>query len=196
MRGVRAALLMTALGSTGPAFPGAAAAPVPTPRGGMIPAPVVMTADTARPATQFAGLFVQACMAFAGDAAGLRGWAAKTGLPALPDQVAAVLLHNAPGRAFDASPAGTKLALVSSDDGICAVVTDRAAQAAVTESLEAALTQAGVAFRLAIDRDDTRTRPLHFREYLATRTSRSWRILAATVNDPVGGQAMLTAAPE
>ena len=152
-------------------------------------------ANAAEP-DQLAGLFVQGCMAFAGNPTALRAWASTNGLTDLPDPVTKTFLHGASGQAFDASAPGIKLVLVSSDDGICSAVTDHATTQATTAALETALTLAGVAFRLAIDRDDTADKALHFREYLATREGRSWRILAATVHDPAGGQAMLTAAPE
>ncbi len=156
--------------------------------------PAIAAEPTA--ATQLAGLFVQACLRFAGNADALRAWAGQTGLPELPDAATRAFLHGAPGRSYDASAGGTKLVLASSDDGLCAAITDHATTDAVAAALEAALTQAGVAFRLAIDRDDTTAKAVHYREYLATRMGRSWRILAATVHDPAGGQAMLTAGPE
>ena len=152
------------------------------------------------PADQLAGLFIQGCMPFAGNPPALRAWAKTNGLPSLPDAATKAFLHGAPGQAFDASVPGAKLVLASSDDGLCSVVADKATSADVTQSLESGLKQAGAAFRLAIDRDDSTAKNLHYREYLATRAGRSWRILAATVNDTPGtiggGQAMLTAAPE
>ncbi len=148
------------------------------------------------PAAQLAGLFIQGCLPFAGDPAALRAWAARNTLPDLPAQATKAFLHGAPGRSFDASTPGTKLVLASSDDGICSAVTDHAPTGGVAQSLETGLTRANVAFRLAIDRDDTNAKALHYREYLATGNGRSWRILAATVHDPGGGQAMLTAAPK
>ena len=145
---------------------------------------------------QLVGLFMQGCMPFAGDVTALRAWAIGIRMPALSDTAGRVFLHGAPGRVFDASVPETKLVLVSPDDGLCSVVTDHAMAGTITRSLESGFRQAGVAFRLAIDRDDTAAKALHFREYLATRNGRGWRVLAATVNDPGGGQAMLTAAPE
>ena len=67
-------------------------------------------------------------------------------------------------------------------------VQERAAQA-----LERALGEAGVKFRLVIERDDKLNPKLHHREYLAAKSPRTWRLLAATVHEH--GQAMLTAAP-
>ena len=96
---------------------------------------------------------------------------------------------------FDATNAFGKFVVVSSDDGLCSCLTDTAVGSVVTQALEGALRQGGVAFRLAIERDETKMPDLHYREYLATRQGRAWRILAATVNDPKGGRAMLTAGP-
>ena len=160
--------------------------------------PFALPAHAAEPSPQdqLAGLFIQGCLPFAGNPAALRTWATANSLPSLPAPATKAFLHGAPGQAFDASAPGAKLVLASSDDGLCSAITDKAASAAVAQSLEAGLKQAGAAFRLAIDRDDTADKALHYREYLATRAGRSWRILVATVNDPAGGQAMLTAAPE
>lgn len=154
-----------------------------------------LAADPA-PQDQLAGLFIQGCLPFAGTPKALRAWAADNKLPALPDAATKAFLLNAPGQAFDATASDTKLVLASSDDGICSAIAEKATSADVTQALEAGLKQAGAEFRLAIDRDDTGDRGLHYREYLATRNGRSWRILAATVNDPAGGRAMLTGAPE
>jgi hypothetical protein len=145
---------------------------------------------------ELVGLFIQGCLPFAGNATALRAWAKGTGLPAVPDQARSAFLHGAPGQAFDGSTAEVKLALVSSDDGICAAVTDQATQQTVTDALEAGFRQAGLAFRLVIERDDARIGEIHDREYLVARDKRAWRILAATVKGDKGGEAMLTAAPE
>jgi hypothetical protein len=142
------------------------------------------------------GLFIQGCMPFAGNPAALRDWAARTGVPAVPEQARVAFLHGAPGQVFDGSTPDGKLVLVSSDDGICSVATDMAVQKAAADALEAAFRQAGVAFRLAIERDDRHIPNIHDREYLATKDGRGWRILLATVKDDKGGEAMLTAAPE
>ncbi len=147
-------------------------------------------------ATQLAGLFIQGCLPFAGAPAALRNWAHQFGLAELPEPARRIFLHGAPGTAFDASAQGDKLVLVSSDDGICSAVTNLAPGAAVATALEDDLRRTGVAFRLAIARDDKHAAGVHYREYLAAKAKSAWRILAATVNDPQGGQAMLTAAPE
>jgi hypothetical protein len=154
------------------------------------------TAARAGAARELVGLFIQGCLPFAGNASALRDWAKTTGLRPVPEQAHTAFLHGAPGQAFDASAADAKLVLVSSDDGLCSAVTDQATRADVADALEAGFRQAGLAFRLAIERDDAHVSAIHDREYLATRDKRGWRILAATVKDDKGGEAMLTAAPE
>ena len=144
---------------------------------------------------QMVGLFIQGCMPFVGDARALRGWAERTGLPGLPDQVAAAFLHGAPGKAFDGSNDSGKFVLVSSDDGLCSVVTDKASTADMTKAIEAGFVQAGLAFRMVIERDDAHEASIHDREYLAARNGNGWRVLVATLKDGQG-QAMLTAGPE
>jgi hypothetical protein len=147
-------------------------------------------------AEQLVGLFVQGCLPFVGNPAALRAWARRTGLPAVPDQARVAFLHGAPGRVFDGTAAGAKLVLVSSDDGLCSIATDHVTRQAVDDALEAGLRQAGLRFRLVIDREDARINAIHDREYLAAKDKLGWRILAATVNGDKGGEAMLTAGPE
>lgn len=161
-----------------------------------MPAVALTLPAHADPAPELAGLFLQSCIPYAGDPPALRAWAAKAGLPQVPDPARAIFLHGAPGTVFDASLPPEKYVLVSSDDGLCATVTNKAEGTAVIAALEADLKTAGVAFRLAIERDDRQVAQIHDREYLATKNGRGWRILVATVKDPQGGQAMLTAAPE
>lgn len=146
--------------------------------------------------SEFVGLFIQGCLPFSGDASALRNWAQQMSLHPLPEQARAAFLHGAPGQVFDGSTADAKLVLVSSDDGLCSVVTNQATQSAVVNALESGFRQAGLAFRLVIERDDKQVHAIHDREYLAAKNQRGWRVLAATVDGENGGQAMLTAAPE
>jgi hypothetical protein len=153
-------------------------------------------AARADPPDELVGLFMQGCMPFVGNPRALREWAGRIGLPPVPEQAQAAFLHGAPGKAYDASAAGTKLVLVSSDDGLCSAVTDHAAEAPVTAAVEAAFRQAGLKFRLVIERDDAKVGAIHDREYLVAKDKQGWRVLAATVKGEAGGEAMLTAAPE
>ena len=154
----------------------------------------------AGPAEELSALFMQSCMPHAGHPNALRQWAERLKLPEVPDPARARFLSGAPGKVYDASSSVGKFALLSSDDGICAVVTDHAGDAETALALERALGSASVRFRLVIERDDKPDAKLHHREYLAERNGMAWRILAATVRDinpgQVPGQAMLTAAPE
>lgn len=164
--------------------------------GALVAAPLVLAAAPAPDAPrQMVGLFIQGCMPFVGDAKALREWAGQTKLPVLPDQVAAAFLHGAPGMAFDGSNDSGKFVLVSSDDGLCSVVTDKASMVDVTKAIEAGFVQAGLAFRMVIERDDAHEASIHDREYLAARNGNGWRVLVATLKDGQG-QAMLTAGPE
>ncbi len=135
-------------------------------------------------------------MPFVGHPPALRDWAEHAGLRPVPDKARIAFLHGAPGQVFDGSAAEARLVLVSSDDGLCSVVTDQATEPAVTEALEAGFRQAGLTFRLAIERDDATVNAIHDREYLAAKDNLGWRVLAATVKGDKGGEAMLTAAPE
>lgn len=150
----------------------------------------------AGPAEELSGLFLQTCLPYAGHPGALRQWATRTKLPEVPDPARAAFLDGAPGQVFDASNTAGKFALLSSDDGICAVVTDRAGDLETAQALERALGEAGIKFRLVIERDDKPNPNLHHREYLASSSERAWRVLAATVHGSIPGQAMLTAAPE
>lgn len=145
---------------------------------------------------ELVGLFIQGCLPFVGHPSALRDWAKTTGLQPVPEQARAAFLHGAPGQVFDGSDAEGKFALISSDDGICSAVTDQATEQAVTEALEAGFHQAGLTFRLVIERDDANIAAIHDREYLAAKDKLGWRILAATVKGDQGGEAMLTAGPE
>jgi len=144
---------------------------------------------------EMVGLFVQGCMPFVGRSAALRAWADKTGLPALPNNVATIFLRGATGQAFDGSNGSGKFALVSSDDGLCSVVTDQMQAQPLTQALEDAFTRLGLRFKPVIERDDAREVAIHQREYLATLDKTGWRILVATVKDGTG-EAMLTGGPE
>jgi hypothetical protein len=153
-------------------------------------------AHAADQSAALAGLFMQSCLNYAGDPAGLRAWATGKGLPKVPEKARAAFLHGAPGQVFDASDNEGKFVVASADDGICSAVTNKVSQAAIVAALEGDLRAAGIAFRLVIERDDKTIPDIHDREYLATKNGRSWRILLATVKDPSGGQAMITGAPE
>jgi Type II secretion system (T2SS), protein E, N-terminal domain len=147
-------------------------------------------------AEELSGLFLQTCLPYAGHRAELRLWAAQLKLPEVPDPAGKAFLAGAPGKVFDASISAGKFALLSPDDGTCAVVTDRAADRETARGLERAMGEAGVKFRLVVDEDDKIDPKLHHREYMAGKGGRTWRIIAATVGDDTPSRAMLTAVPQ
>jgi hypothetical protein len=157
--------------------------------------------DTARAspvdnARQLAGLFMQSCMRFAGDRSGVRDWAHRTGLADVPEPARVAFLHGASGMAFDASNTNGKFVLISDDAGGCSAVAEMANGPAVFDALEAAMRQAGIGFTLGREVADPEEKQLQHREYTASQGTRTWRIVAGTVRDQQGGQAMLTANPD
>jgi hypothetical protein len=162
----------------------------------LLAASLVPATASAQPAQQATGLLIQGCLPFVGHPAALRSWATRAALPPVPEQARLTFLHGAPGQVFDATTPDGKLVLVSSDDGLCSVVADKLVRQPAIDALEAGFRQAGLTFRLVIERDDAHVPDIHNREYLATRNGQGWRILLATVKDENGGNAMLTAAPE
>jgi hypothetical protein len=155
----------------------------------------------ADPPADIAGLFMQSCMQFAGEPTALRAWAKASHLPPVPEPARTIFLRGAPGVVFDASLPPQKYVVVSSDDGLCSVVTNDAVGTNVLAALEDDFRKIGIAFRTTSDRDDERQPGIHERVYsvsltVAGKPTRSWRIQTATVKDGKGGQAMLSAAPE
>jgi hypothetical protein len=150
-------------------------------------------ADNDDAAHQLAGLFMQSCLPFAGDAAGLRDWAKRSGLPAVAEPGRTAFLHAVPGVVFDASNKTGKFVVVSPDAGSCSALTDTADAPALIGALETDLSRAGMQFRLLNEREDPQEKALRYREYGATRNGRGWRILVGAVKDQQRGQAMLTA---
>lgn len=146
-------------------------------------------------ATELAALFLRGCVPFAGNPARLRDWAIGQRLAIVPEPARAMFLNGVPGLVFDASTPVGKFVLVSSDDGLCSCITQAAASVSVNTALEDSLRAGGLRFVLVAERNDRAMAELRFREYVATLDQRVWRILAATVNDPNGGRAMLTAGP-
>jgi hypothetical protein len=149
-------------------------------------------ADT--PGQHLIGLFVQGCMPFLGDAAGLHAWAAKLRLPVLPPQVGQAFLQGQPGTAFDATDASGKLVLISDDDGTCGAVAERPDPSLAPE-LEQTFRRLGIGFSVTADRDDPEIKVLHYREYAARRGDRTWRVVVSTGTSDSGAHPMLSALP-
>ena len=153
-------------------------------------------ADTAiTNAQQLAGLFVQSCVHFAGNRQGLRDWAASTHLQRLPAQGENTFLYGLPGMVFDASNADGKFVLISEDGGSCSAMAEAANGPAVVKDLEQLLRQAKINFDVTGEHDDKAEKALVHREYTASTGDQQWEMLVSTVQDPAGGEAMLTVNP-
>jgi len=144
-------------------------------------------------AKQVSGLFMQSCLQFAGNRDGLRTWAKKMGLKELPAEVQDRFLYGLPGIVFDASNKDGKFILVSEDGGSCSAMAELASGPAVLSDLEQDLHDAQINFQMTSERVDTEEKILRHREYMASHGQRSWLLLVSIVQDPIGGQAMLTA---
>jgi hypothetical protein len=93
--------------------------------------------------SQAVELFIQSCLPFSGDAAGLRNWIAERHLPQLPAQSAAFLGNLGSGEVFAASNATGHYVLVSYDIGACKVVSQEGNMQAAENILSAYLTGNG-----------------------------------------------------
>jgi len=150
--------------------------------------------DTAKTnAKQVAGLFMQSCLQFAGNRDELRTWAKKKGLKELPAEVQERFLYGLPGIVFDASNKDGKFILVSEDGGSCSAMAETASGPAVLSDLEQDMHDAQINFQMTSERADAEEKTLRHREYMASQGQRNWLLLVSIVQDPGGGQAMLTA---
>ena len=159
------------------------------------PAPAAASKDAEEGARQVVGLFLKACVNFAGDRAGLRDWVKQTGLPPLPDPAQDAFLYGLPGIVYDATALNQKLVLVSEDNGSCSAVAANADGTLVIDELERTLKAGQVTLQVTRDATDAKESALRHREYTAAGPRRQWQMLVSIVQAPGGGAAMLTANP-
>jgi len=142
-------------------------------------------------------LFVTGCVRFAGDAAGLRAWAAEIKLPKIPAPGQAALLNGSAGQVFDGSNPTGKFLLVSRDDGGCFVLAQAVDLATLPTEAEAALRGAALNLLPAGQWDDPEQAEIHHVTYQAALGARSWTLVLSygRGGGPAGatGQAMLSA---
>lgn len=139
-----------------------------------------------------ARLFVETCLGFPGNSAGLRAGLAQLGVPQLPPPVAGIFLGSRPGVVYDTSVDDVRLALASADDGSCSAYAETAVAAQTVQALEATLSQAGIAATLMGEHVDPQTPALSHRDYRAMIGGRPWLILVTTTTAPGQIQAVLT----
>ena len=144
-------------------------------------------------AQQVATLFMQSCLQYAGDRDGLRTWAKQIGLKEMSAEDQDRYLYGLPGVVFDASNQDGKFVLVSEDGGSCSALAASASGQAVLQDLEQKLHDAEITFKVTAERPDSIETALHHREYVASQGKREWLLLVSIVQDPAGGEAMLTA---
>jgi hypothetical protein len=145
---------------------------------------------------QMVGLFMQSCVRFAGDTAGLRRWATDTGIKPLPPGGQAAFLQNQRGIAYDATNAEGKFVVASGEAGSCFVVAERADTARLTSDLEQALQQAGLTFTVGAETVDPADKTLLHREFRIRKAGHAWRIVLSTGRADSGAHPMLAIAPE
>ena len=141
------------------------------------------------------GLFLRSCVEFSGDRDGLRDWVKQSGFPEIRDRGAEIFLYGLPGAVYDATANGTKLVLVTEDNGSCSAFVPLADGPTVLRELERILRESRVKLDVTADKSDPKESKLRHREYTAAGAKHEWQMLVSTVNDPAGGEAMLTANP-
>ena len=146
-------------------------------------------------AKEAVGLFLKSCVEFAGNLDGLRDWVKKAGFPEMPGNEADNFLYGLPGAVYNATAKGGKLVLMTQDNGSCSTFTPLADGPTVTNELERILRESRVKLDITGDKADPKENKLHHREYTASGAKHEWQMLVSTVNDPAGGEAVLTANP-
>jgi hypothetical protein len=147
-------------------------------------------------AAQAVGLFMQSCVRFAGDSAGLRQWATATGLKPLPPGGQAAFLQNQRGIAYDATNPQGKFVVAAGEAGSCFVVAEHADAGQLTSDLEQALQQGGLPFTGGAETVDPADKNLRHREFRVRKANHSWRIVLSTGVVDSGAHPMLTILPE
>ena len=143
----------------------------------LAPLPVMAQSRADVAAQQASALFVQSCVQHAGNPTLLRAWAAKIGLPALPDPGQAGFLKGAAGVVYDASNPAGRYVVVSTDDGACMVLAEAVNTAELVRAAEAALASAAIPAVLDGDRGDLGTEGMRHRTYHAAQGQRGWTMV-------------------
>jgi hypothetical protein len=150
---------------------------------------LLVPAQAADNAAQLAGLFMQSCVAFAGDRDGLRAWATRNHLPALPPPGQSAFLRGQPGVAYDATNNVGKFVVLSGDNGGCSAIAEHAEPQQLITRFEQDLRDSGLPVLVIEEHDDPDDRALHHRSYRIGR----WIFVVSTATGGGEGPAMVTA---
>lgn len=155
-------------------------------------------ADSGGNAAQAVALFAQACVRFVGAPAAMRAWISSYHLQQIPAALGTPYLHGRTGEIFAAPSVAGNLALVSFDDGGCAVLAEHADTLALDQHLQDMLRESGAAVTVLAagsGRQDTSHRLL-LRATLGTRSLRISAVSQAVSRDPAAPpEALLSADP-
>jgi hypothetical protein len=102
---------------------------------------------------QAVGLFEQSCVRFAGAPIKLRAWISAHRLPEAFGQQAVAMLGPRAGRAFGASTADGKMALLSLDSGACEVVVEFGDKPGIDRQLAEEFSRLGAVISNRFQRD-------------------------------------------
>ncbi len=161
-------------------------APVAGAQPGVLPAPpnAPGAAEAATPAEegadQVVGLFAATCLKFPGDPGAVRGFLTTQGAPQMPAQARQAFLGNRAGQVFDTSYEGTRLALVSLDDGSCEAVAEFAGPEQVVDYLQEAMREMTIDAQPQGDFPDPKRPAVHQRVWQATLAGRPWVVSVVT----------------
>lgn len=132
-------------------------------------------------ARQLSDLFRATCLAFVGDAAGVRDWLQRSGYQRLPSLQERILLRRS-GQVFDASAGTGHLAVLSFDNGWCMDVADDADETALVPLIEAGLQAARISL-VAPPEQDGAGAAMHHRRYRLLRAGHPVLLIVNTRPD-------------
>ena len=146
-------------------------------------------------AEELVGLFGAACLHFAGNPAGTRGFLTQQGVPQMPEKARDAFLAGRAGQVFDASEPGVNLAVVSLDDGGCEAVVEKADPAEVLTTLTREAKAANTPLTpLGDQADKAGPKGVQHTAYAVTENGQQMHILVSTAAAPP--QAVITLAPK
>jgi hypothetical protein len=146
-------------------------------------------------AEELVGLFGAACLHFAANPSGTRGFLTQQGVPQMPDKARDAFLAGRAGQVFDASEPGVNLAVISLTDGGCEVVVEKADPAEVLATLQREAKAASTPLTaLGNQADKSGAKGVEHTAFAITENGQQMHILVSTAAAPP--QAVITLAPK